>query len=523
MLVCFICLEIFSVKYFYLKFIEEQEEKSEIYLDQNLDNSVNILERELDKISIFAAGIKSFILHSQEFGSSENIRQYIRNQLKYLQYSENVLINFIDANHNFVYSIGTESIFVNDLQGKNVLELRSKEVLQELDDLLKTDNITAFTPLNLYEGFVGLPIDFRYKPKDTVEGYFAIIVDIKNILTPIIDSDINDEFTFRFFAKDDIEFDREIVHDGTKVYHDRVDYNNMNLDPRKYSSRSSKIHDLKLGVGIAFKEDNHSYKFSSFIKSTYNLALLFLIGTSLLLYLYYQNFLRTKEQVSINKELEQSNHVLRKFVYASSHDLKQPLVNISNFQKLLSEKFINHSDQNAQKFVQVIQVNIDRMSNLLEDLLIYAQIIQKDQVKALTSIKDILDKIVMGYDPKKVKINYANLQPCYGNKSELSRLFQNLISNSIKYNDNDQAIINIRSTQEKNYMKYTVTDNGIGIKPEHEQIVFQEFQRVNHEDHLGTGLGLSICKEIVNLHGGKIWAKGLPSGGTSITFKIAKK
>jgi len=172
--------------------------------------------------------------------------------------------------------------------------------------------------------------------------------------------------------------------------------------------------------------------------------------------------------------------------------------------------------------MDVIRDNIDHMSNLLDDLLVYSGVINRDKVKNEVQVNEVLDLIIQPYDKTKIQITRKNIFPCYGIKSEISRCFQNLISNSIKYNENDIVKILITGKISKKHIIYEVIDNGIGIKAEHSEIVFSEFQRIDKFKYPGSGLGLSICKEIVANHGGEIRAKDRPEGGTIITFSILK-
>jgi len=185
-IIFFAVFVIASLFKFYQNFKNDEKQSKEVYLNQILDQSVRTLDRELDKMSIFVSSFKSHVVQSKTELNPDEAFDFIKEQLKFLDYSENIIINFIDTDHNFVYSVGTQKKDVNNLAGTSVTKIRSPEIINKLNAFLKSDKILAFPPMNLYEGHVGLPINFRFKLNDDVKGYFAIIVDVKNLLTPII-------------------------------------------------------------------------------------------------------------------------------------------------------------------------------------------------------------------------------------------------------------------------------------------------------------------------------------------------
>lgn len=522
-LILFAIVQFLAIRFLYSNYKETQELNQKIYLEQNLDKSIKILEREFDKTSILVSGLKSHIMGSGKELSSDQIRNYIIDQLNFFDYSENIIINYIDADHKFVYSTGTKIKEVNDLAGTSVLDIRQPEIISKLNALLKTDDILAFPPLNLYEGHVGIPIDFRYKRNGEVKGYFAVIVDIKNFINAILEADIKDEFVYRYSSGDDLnEFDRERVYDNTKTYSTKKDAANLHRNKKEYLSKNISFLGLPIEIGIDYKQTEIISDIGNFVNSILGILVLLLIGSSLLLYFYFQNIQKTKSQNIINTELSKSNKLLKKFIYASSHDLKQPLVNISNFHSLLSKKHFEHIDTSSKKYLTVIKQNIDYLNTVLDDLLIYSRVIREDKKKENLNIPEILDQIYTAYNKEHIKIIYKGSKHCFGVKSEITRLLQNLISNSIKYNTSNIIEINIENQEKENYNQFTIKDNGIGIKEEYKSIVFEEFQRVNHKDYEGTGLGLSICKEIVVQHGGSINISSNIDKGTEIIFNIAK-
>jgi len=522
-IICFALFVIALLLNFHQDFTLEEKRNKEVHLIQFLDQSVRILDRELDKISIFVSSFKSHVVQAETELNPEKAFEFIKEQLAFLDYSENIIINFVDSDHNFVYSVGTQKKEVNNLAGTSVTKIRNQEVIDKLDAFLQSDDILAFSPINLYEGYAGLPINFRFKLNDEVKGYFAIIVDVKNLLIPIVESDINDEFTFKFLASDDsIEYDREKVYDGTKTYNMNSDSDNLRRNREEYAYQNTLKIGMPFSIGVDYKDEEVLGNIANFIYSILGILLFLIFSTSLLFYLFYQNIQKSKQQEVINTKLNKSNELLKKFIFASSHDLKQPIVNISNFRGLLVKNHENNFDESAKKYLDVIDDNVNHMSDVLDDLLIYSNLISEEKTKQKIEITEVIEFITEPYDKEKINVNFDHLLPCYGVKSEITRLFQNLIDNAIKYNQSEVKEISISSRDIEGFIEYKIVDNGIGIKEEYRELVFSEFQRIDKKNFKGTGLGLSICKEIVLNHGGKIEIDGVKKGGSLITFSIAK-
>ena len=162
------------------------------------------------------------------------------------------------------------------------------------------------------------------------------------------------------------------------------------------------------------------------------------------------------------------------------------------------------------------------MDDMLDDLLIYSDVIQTNKEMELIDTNILIDQISNSFTNNKLEINTIHLHSVYGIKSDLNRLFHNLISNAIKFNENDKVMISISSQEKGKQIEFILSDNGIGVMEEHRQIIFEEFQRVNKKKYSGTGLGLSICKEIVANHGGNIRVEGNSKGGTNFIFQLPK-
>ena len=231
---------------------------------------------------------------------------------------------------------------------------------------------------------------------------------------------------------------------------------------------------------------------------------------------------RADELSSTNKELEY-------FAYIISHDLQEPLRMISSFLSLLEKKYNDVLDEKGKKYIFYAVDGAKRMKTIILDILEFSRVGKYNEEPTAINVNDLVQEIV-GYhrnaiDNKKVIITYENLPTITCFKSPITQIFQNLISNSIKYAKKDE-IVNISIKQfevDKDHWGFAVEDNGIGIEERYFEKIFILFQRLNiRQDDSGNGIGLAIIKKIVENLGGKIWVTSEINVGSTFYFTIAK-
>jgi PAS domain S-box-containing protein len=227
---------------------------------------------------------------------------------------------------------------------------------------------------------------------------------------------------------------------------------------------------------------------------------------------------RTAELESKNKELEQ-------FAYVASHDLQEPLRTTSGFVELLRKQYRGKLDENADKYIDYIIQSSDRMKILIKDLLDYSRIGRKkeyEQVDCSTMLKEVLADLDKVIKENCAQVKAGQLPMVTGFGTEIKLLFQNLISNSIKFRKPGVAPeIWIDSRRENGHWEFAFRDNGIGIEKRFLERIFIIFQRLHtRSEYEGSGIGLAHCKKIAELHGGKIWVTSMPGEGSTFYFTI---
>lgn len=230
---------------------------------------------------------------------------------------------------------------------------------------------------------------------------------------------------------------------------------------------------------------------------------------------------RTGQLVRQNKELEQ-------FAYIASHDLQEPLRTISSLTQLIAKEYTGKLDSRADQYLKYTVEASQRMSDLIKGLLIYSRIGRaksNQHINCQQVVENIVNDLGLLISEKGAIVKFENLPLITGNHEELKVVFQNLISNGLKFSKNDHPpVVNISYKERKEEFEFTVKDNGIGIDPKYFKKIFIIFQRLHTQSEFkGSGIGLSHCKKIVEQHGGKITVKSTIGTGTSFIFTIKKQ
>jgi PAS domain S-box-containing protein len=223
-------------------------------------------------------------------------------------------------------------------------------------------------------------------------------------------------------------------------------------------------------------------------------------------------------------ELERSNAELEQFAYITSHDLREPLRMITSFLQLLERRYKNQLDADANEFIGYAVDGAKRLDAMIQDILIYSKI-AKERNFTYVNINNVLEQTYLNLrasiDENEAEITYDKLPTIVVDEKLMIQLFQNLISNAIKYHGNESPKIQISAKNEGNQWLFSVKDNGIGISKKHLKKIFTIFQRLHtNEEYEGTGIGLAIAQKIVHQHDGKIWVESEPGKGSTFYFTI---
>ena len=240
---------------------------------------------------------------------------------------------------------------------------------------------------------------------------------------------------------------------------------------------------------------------------------------------------RTRELSEKNQELKQKNDEVENFIHIISHDLKAPLVSIQGFASILKTELGNSLQAAHADYLGRILTNTKQMNTLILDLLEFSRVGRIEDEKEVVDMEEVFDELIAGWKPeldkRSIKVELAEGVPkLWGSRKRLMQVFANLIGNAIKYMGSPaqpRVEIGCSDSEGNGMCTLWVKDNGIGIKKEYHQKIFQMFQRAPNQLKVeGTGIGLSIVKKIVELNEGSISIKSEEGKGSQFFVRWPK-
>ncbi|MFH8336451.1 ATP-binding protein [Streptomyces sp. AM6-12] len=226
------------------------------------------------------------------------------------------------------------------------------------------------------------------------------------------------------------------------------------------------------------------------------------------------------------EDLRRSNAELEQFAYVASHDLQEPLRKVSSFTQLLQRRYGGQLDAKADQYIAFAVDGANRMQNLINDLLAFSRVGRVHNEHRTVDLEEVLgrtlDDLSVRVEETGAEITHDTLPVVVGDLTQLGMLWQNLLSNALKFHSPDRPPrIHIGAERKQDVWEFTVTDNGIGIAPEFQEKVFILFQRLHTKDaYPGTGIGLAMCKKVVEFHGGTIRIDPDHSLGTRVVLTL---
>ncbi|GEM_PF-1355213 len=236
-----------------------------------------------------------------------------------------------------------------------------------------------------------------------------------------------------------------------------------------------------------------------------------------------------EELKSLAEELLRSNRELEQFAYVASHDLQEPLRMVSSYTQLLAARYGDRLDQDAREFIDYAVDGANRMQRLIQDLLAFSRVTTRggllEDVDTHMVLAEALKNLHASIREAGAVVSTGELPVVTGDHQQLVMLFQNLVSNALKFRDPGRRTnIRIEAAQtpgQEGFCTFTVSDNGIGIEEKFFDRIFVIFQRLHgRQEYPGTGIGLALCKRVVERHGGRIWLESTFGTGTTFFFTL---
>ena len=224
-------------------------------------------------------------------------------------------------------------------------------------------------------------------------------------------------------------------------------------------------------------------------------------------------------------ELRQSNRDLAQFAFTASHDLHEPLRMMSTYLQKLQQQYGDGLAEPARNWLELSLDSGRWMQRLIDDLLSYAQVGTREGHFEALDANQVVDQVIAylqaTIESHSAAVTHDQLPTVTADLTLMTELFQNLISNAIKFHGQEPPAVHISARQAGSEWVFSVQDNGIGIDAEYLERIFAIFKRLHPSDQYpGSGIGLAVCKRVVERHGGRIWCESAPGQGTTFLFSV---
>jgi light-regulated signal transduction histidine kinase (bacteriophytochrome) len=225
------------------------------------------------------------------------------------------------------------------------------------------------------------------------------------------------------------------------------------------------------------------------------------------------------------EDLQRSNAELEQFAYVASHDLQEPLRKVASFVQLLQRRYAGRLDDKADQYIELAVDGAKRMQQLINDLLAFSRVGRTAQRREEVACGVLLAQAWANLGPavraSHATIEVGDLPVVLGEASLLTAVFQNLLSNALKFAGDQAPRISVTARRDGEHWLFSFSDNGIGIPAEYAERIFVIFQRLHDRAaYPGTGIGLAMCRKIIEYHGGRIWLDTTVTSGARFCFTL---
>lgn len=427
----------------------------------------------IDVYATIVSSLKSHLKHRASFPSEIELQNYLKDLLDEIKFNDSIVVSYIDKNHVFKYVVTPNAIDPPGLKGVSLAKILSKERIDALDELMTTDTIRIFTPINLREGWAGFPFNFTVRDNDNkVLGYMAPIMNTKYLLDYFYVGDYNKEFTHKFIVSDSIDLTREAIYNETTLFNKNTDpeyYKNFNIPDDEFISSNIEVFGLKLKIGSAYK------KRPTVSNTIAYLAYLWYFIISLAIIIIFSLFSKNAKlnsylnlantQINIkNTELEKSLFRIQTLIKEIHHRVKNNMQMIAGVLSLQQDETSNTAVKTA---LEQSKSRIHSMALVHEKL--YGSVSLKT-IKTKEYTEQLLDFVEQIIGRKDLRIEKTisiddGLIFDGDTTSNLGLILNELVTNSYKHAFTLDKVntLEVAIQKENDYYLLTYSDNGSGL------------------------------------------------------------
>jgi light-regulated signal transduction histidine kinase (bacteriophytochrome) len=236
-----------------------------------------------------------------------------------------------------------------------------------------------------------------------------------------------------------------------------------------------------------------------------------------------------EERSGLIARLQRANRDMETFTYAASHDLRSPLITIGGFSRILREDYAEKLDEKGKDLLDRIESSAKKMSQLIDDLLSFARVSKTEIRRSEIDMGALTGKVIEELKPvigeRNIRFEVTDLPPAFGDLSMVRQVIVNFLTNAIKFTrTREVSVIEVGGYKKEKENVYFIRDNGVGFDRKFGEKLFGLFQRMHSSQQFeGTGIGLFMIKQIIEKHGGKVWAEGEPDKGATFYFTLPCK
>ena len=497
-----------------------EESRRTINLENTHQVAVEKFRESINRFAYLMSGMQSHLRHADTFPSQEKLQEFLLYQINQLNIRDSLIVSFLNTDHQFLYSFTADEIDPGNLIGTSVRKFRDNSQIELLENMLQGDEMKLFPPINLVEGWVGIPLNFPVIRDARLEGYIASIINFKNIIEPIYKLEQSNQFAFQFSVKNGDYFDRERVHDKNKVYHHRSDerfFKNYDIPEGNFIRSDVTIHGLTFEIGTAYIADKFPNPYLRWTLLTAYILIFLFAGYAIYRYQRYrqlnEKLITTNNLMNIqNQELNDLNTTKNRLMSIVGHDLKGPISSIINLINLLEDSAISLSD--AKKILKQLNPTAKTTINLLENLLQWGMLNSNQTLfkLELIPVKKVVEEnftLLSSLSDQK-EIELINDVPTslnvFADANMFSTIMRNLVSNAIKYSDK-RSPVRVTGFSEGLLTTIQVIDQGIGMTEIEINSVLNtelDVSKKGTAGEKGTGLGLTLCKAFLEKNNGAL-------------------